>query len=277
MKAFLKDVATGKTATIVKTDKLRGKAVVTGGMGTARRTVGLLGGIFSYAVENGYIPQNPVRGVKRGADGKREFRLEPDEYHALGRALADAETKGEHWQFAAITRLLALTGCRLSEIVELTKAEVDLRNRCIRLADNKIRGAVIPLGEPSMRILAAAMARSGAECAYVFPAVRKPSQAYGGFVSAWERVVGKAYTAHGLRHAFGSACDDLDLGELTIAALLGHSAAKKGSTTRGYIHKLDAVLLNAADKVVGYIDRAMRGESAEVVTLATQAKGREHA
>jgi integrase len=271
VKAFLKDVATGKTARTVKTDKLRGKAVVTGGIGTARRTVGLLGGIFSYAVENGYIPQNPVRGVKRGADGKREFRLEPDEYRGLGRALTDAEANGEHWQFLAITRVLALTGCRLGEIVKLTKAEVDLRNRCIRLADNKIRGAVIPLGERATRILTAAMARSGKECEYVFPAIRKPAQAYGGFVSAWERVVGKTYTAHGLRHAFGSTCDDVGLSELTIAALLGHSAAKKGSTTRGYIHKVDAVLLAAADKVAIYIDRAMTGTAADVVAFPSGA------
>lgn len=97
VKAFLKDVAAGKTAATVKTDKLRGKAIVTGGKGTARRTVGLMGGLFSFAVENGYMPQNPVRGVKRGADGKREFRLEPKEYRALGRTLSDAEGKGEHW------------------------------------------------------------------------------------------------------------------------------------------------------------------------------------
>jgi hypothetical protein len=43
--------------------------------------------------------------------------------------------------------------------------------------------------------------------------------------------------------------DDLGLSELTIATLLGHASAKKGSVTRGYISKPDAVLLAAADKV----------------------------
>lgn len=50
----------GKTRVSVKTKKLRGKAVVRGGAGTATRTVGLLGGILTYAVEAGIIESNPA-------------------------------------------------------------------------------------------------------------------------------------------------------------------------------------------------------------------------
>ena len=39
---MLKDVMAGKTRVSVKTDKLRGKANVRGGGGTAARTVGLV-------------------------------------------------------------------------------------------------------------------------------------------------------------------------------------------------------------------------------------------
>jgi hypothetical protein len=39
---MLKDVMAGKTRVSVKTDKLRGKAIVRGGGGTAARTVGLV-------------------------------------------------------------------------------------------------------------------------------------------------------------------------------------------------------------------------------------------
>lgn len=42
----LKDIMAGKTRASVKTKKLRGKAIVRGGAGTATRTVGLLGGIL---------------------------------------------------------------------------------------------------------------------------------------------------------------------------------------------------------------------------------------
>nr|WP_241232799.1 hypothetical protein [Paracoccus haematequi] len=43
----LKDIMAGKTRVSVKTKKLRGKAIVRGGAGTATRTVGLPGGILS--------------------------------------------------------------------------------------------------------------------------------------------------------------------------------------------------------------------------------------
>jgi hypothetical protein len=43
----LKDIMAGKTRVSVKTKKLRGKAIVRGGAGTATRAVCLLGGILT--------------------------------------------------------------------------------------------------------------------------------------------------------------------------------------------------------------------------------------
>ena len=61
-------------------------------MGTASRTIGLLGAIFTFAVKQRMRTDNPVRGVERPADGKRDRRLSDEEYAALGRALRQAET-----------------------------------------------------------------------------------------------------------------------------------------------------------------------------------------
>lgn len=49
---FLRDVANGKTRADFKT-KRRGRAIVRGGIGTESRGVGLLGGIFTYAMRGG--------------------------------------------------------------------------------------------------------------------------------------------------------------------------------------------------------------------------------
>jgi Arm DNA-binding domain/Phage integrase, N-terminal SAM-like domain len=62
VRGFVRDVISGKTAVNVKTGK-RGRAIVEGGEGAATRTAGLLGATFTYAVGEGYRPDNPVTGV----------------------------------------------------------------------------------------------------------------------------------------------------------------------------------------------------------------------
>ncbi len=64
----LKDIMAGKTAVSGKTNKLRGKAIVRGGAGTATRTVGLLGGILIYAVDASIITFNPAHGRRKPKD-----------------------------------------------------------------------------------------------------------------------------------------------------------------------------------------------------------------
>jgi len=81
------DVIGGKTAVNIKT--VHGRAIVKGGRGTAARTMGLLGGILTYARERGYRPDNPAAGVVKPADGRRKVRLSLEQYRALGLALVD--------------------------------------------------------------------------------------------------------------------------------------------------------------------------------------------
>jgi integrase len=235
------------------------------GMHGAARTYGLLGGMFTYAIEQGHIVSNPAHGIRKPADGRREFRLDVGGYRALGKAVEAAEVRAEPWQAVAAIRLLALTGCRKGEILKLRLSEVDLSGRCLRLDDTKTGESMRALGEAALRVLKTAMNRPGrAMSPYVLPG-RDPRKPFNGLGGAWTRIVGDGFTPHSLRHAFASACDELDLSELTIAMLLGHASAKKGSTTRGYIAKPDAVLLAAADKVSRHIWQAMTTEGFSAV------------
>jgi hypothetical protein len=72
---FMHDVTDGTTAAKAKTGKKRGLSNVRGGLGTASRIVGPLGGIFSFAVRHRMRADHPVHGVLRPADGTRERRL----------------------------------------------------------------------------------------------------------------------------------------------------------------------------------------------------------
>jgi hypothetical protein len=152
IKRFLEAVISGKTAATVRT-KPRGLARVTGGSTAAVRTVGLLGGMLSYAKEVGYIERNPAHGIRKPADKRREFRLPPEGYRALGHALEASERNGEHWQATAAIRIIALTGCRRSEILHLKWSEIDPANSCLRLGDTKTGTSIRPLPKAAQEIL----------------------------------------------------------------------------------------------------------------------------
>lgn len=251
---LIRDVQTGKTAKSY-VSKARRLVPITGGPSAAARTVGLLGGMLSYAIGEGIISTNPAHGVKRPADGKRDRRLSPEEFQALGRVLSAAEAAGDNWQSTTCIRLLCLTGCRLREISSLRWEEVDKASKCLRLADTKEGRSVRPLGSAALRLLAAIEEKS--RSAFVIPATR----GQGGFTGtpdAIERYAKRAglqgVSAHTLRHSFASTAGDLGYGDSTIGAMLGHA----GSTmTSRYVHHLDAVLIAAADKVSEVIAASM--------------------
>ncbi|MGL4556611.1 MAG: tyrosine-type recombinase/integrase, partial [Afipia sp.] len=133
----LKDIMAGKTRVAVKTKKLRGKAIVRGGAGTATRTVGLLGGILTYAVDAGIIEVNPAHGIKKPKDNVRNRRLTEAEYRTLGQMLRDAAANEKYAMTVDIIRQIALTGCRRSEMISLMWIEADTDASCMRLVDSK--------------------------------------------------------------------------------------------------------------------------------------------
>jgi Site-specific recombinase XerD len=145
VRKFVQDVIAGKTAGEVQTPKRR-RAIVRGGPGAAARTKGLLGGILSYAVHEGYRPDNPAAGVVRPKDKTREWRLDDTGYRELGKCLKRARNEGGHWQPVMAVRIAALTGCRLREIEGLLKVDVDPARMVLRLQQTKTGKSIRPIG-----------------------------------------------------------------------------------------------------------------------------------
>jgi len=293
---FMRDVAKGKSAADVRpqqrketnghkgnkaaaagkivysdTVKTRGRAIITGGRGTATRTIGLLGSILSFAVSEGVCAVNVAHGIKTFGHGRRRMVLAPEQYRALGVAIEVAAARPDDAKAAAILRLIALTGLRRGEAVALKKAEVNEAGRCIALADSKEGENVRPVGLPAFDLLRD-LSWSDKDNVYVFPGDRKEMAHYAGFPKAWRRILEAAenlppdLTPHGLRHAYASVANELGFTEATIGALLGHSGGGQ-STTSKYTHHVDAVLAAAADRVARRIDAMMTGRQADVVQL----------
>jgi integrase len=268
VKRFMHDVAIGKSAADVKTG-LRGRAIVKGGRGTATRTVGLLGGIFSYAVDNGMRSDstNPVHGVKRFPDKKEERFLTPAEFGKLGEVMICAEDDGESTYGLAGIRILMLTGCRKSEILTLKWEHVDFENGCLRLPDSKTGKKVIMLGAPTLDILTSLPRIRNNP--YVLPG-KKAGQHLVGLPKIWGRIKTRAglkwATLHVLRHSFARYGAGAGLGLPIIGRLLGH---KDASTTARYA-KVDLdPAKTAANRISSGINAALSrdAEGAEIVPM----------
>lgn len=263
---FMHDVRLGKTAVVEKTG-FRGKARVQGGDGTSRRTVGLLGSIFSYAVREGLRSNNPVTGIERAPDNKRTRSLSPEEYQAFAEALETLESEGANDVAIRAIRVLALSGCRRGEIYGLKRSEVDAHNHCLRFGDTKTGQQVRAIGQAALDLIVDAPEKKG--CPYVFPGARGDGHLADTklFRKACEMAELEGVTIHTLRHAFSTVANELEYSETTIAGLLGHG---RHSITARYTHLVDRALVAAADRVSALIAVRMGlhvDEGAEVVNL----------
>ncbi|MZR29645.1 tyrosine-type recombinase/integrase [Sneathiella litorea] len=208
---------------------------------------GLLGGIFSFAFDGGLIKENPVRGVKRFADRKGQRYLSQTELVSLGKALREAEQKGENLFAIAILKLLIFTGCRKGEIESLKWSEVDFQSDYLWPEDSKTGAKAIPLNAGAMETLNGIAALDGSD--FVFPAHRGDGY-YQGTLKVWMRIREEAglndVRLHDLRHSFASVAVSGGASLPVIGTLLGHSST---TITQQYAHLHDNPLRLATEAV----------------------------
>ncbi len=236
------DIAAGKTSK--PRAGSRGGAT-TGGEGVAARTMSTLHSIFEHAVRLGKIEANPAKGVRRLASAPRERRLSRSEIERLGKTLRAAAEEGEHPTGLAAIRFLLLTGFRRMEGLGLEGTWLDEEECAIRFPDTKSGAQIRVIGQAAIDLL---LDQPKTKSPFFFPADWGEGH-FIGVVRVLDRVCQKAgladVTPHTLRHTFASLAGDLGFSELTIAALLGHSA--RGVTQR-YVH-IDEALRMTADRV----------------------------
>ena len=249
------DIAAGKTSK--PRAGSRGGAT-TGGEGVAARTMSTLHSIFEHAVRLGKIEANPAKGVRRIASAPRERRLSRSDIERLGKTLRAAAEEGEHPTGLAAIRFLLLTGFRRMEALGLQRTWLDEEECAIRFPDTKSGAQIRVIGQAAIDLL---LDQPKTKSPFFFPADWGEGH-FIGVVRVLDRVCQKArladITPHTLRHTFASLAGDLGFSELTIAALLGHSA--RGVTQR-YVH-IDEALRMTADRVADEMADLLDGRAA---------------
>jgi integrase len=267
---LLVDVKTGKTRAGEPEKRGRG-SLARGGTGVAAQCVTLAATILQFAVQRKLRDDNPARGIKKPPVRKLQRFLSDAELGALAAAMkAYVESGGNIYPAAAI-RLLALTGARRSEILNLRWREVDLDRGLLVLPDSKTGAKLIHLSPPGIEILTS-LPRSGSN-EFVIAGGRE-GRPYVGLNAIWEDIRKAAglpdVRLHDLRHTFASVGAGASLGLPLIGALLGHSQAQ---TTARYAHLADDPLRRASNAIGAAIAAALDGRKGNIVDLKARRDG----
>lgn len=212
----------------------------------ANRAVALLSKMFSLAISWEWIEKNPVQGITRFQEQKRERWLDESEMQRLWVALDKHASHLTSYVF----KLLLLTGARRGEVLNSTWDQFDLNKgvwtKPSHLTKQK-RNEHLPLSSSAIDVLKDLKARHPSSSPFLFPSKveGKPLQEVKRF---WASVLKEAEIEncriHDLRHTHASHLVSSGLSLSIVGKLLGHTQA---STTQRYAHLADEPLREAAE------------------------------
>ncbi len=263
---------------------------------TANRVIRFISGVFSFAEEQGVLPEgkNPARGIKPYPEAEGGDRmLNPEQLTALARALSEAETTGLPWVLAedakarhrvkdaasrldvisrhatGAIRLLLFTGCRLREILHLRWEDVIWDGARLALPDSKSGRKTIFLNAPALAELQALKEiRIGQYVIAGATAGLKDEKPRADLDRAWRRICAaaglKGVRLHDLRHTFASYGAAGGMGLPMVGELLGH---RNVETTKRYAHLAPSAVHQASEAIAATITAAMQGKQGKVVRL----------
>ncbi len=242
---------TQKAASITRADVLKLHNRLKETPYEANRVLATMSKMFNMAEAWGVRPDgsNPVRHVRRFRERKRERFLNHEELSRIGAALECIEaTRPALLSVIHAIRLLALTGCRVGEILSLRWDWIDRAAGIIRLPDGKTGARTIPLGDAALRLLEA-LPRSAQPWVILngkgSGPLAKPTLEH-----AWAKIRLDARIEdarlHDFRHTVGTYGGQAGFNAFTIRGMLGH---KTLSMTGRYVERDVEPMRRAASAV----------------------------
>lgn len=212
----------------------------------ANRTLALLSKMLSLAVAWQWRHDNPVRGIPRFPEEKRDRWLKDEELERLFAALEASPNK----RSGVAIRLLILTGARRGEVLSATWDQFDLERGVWTKPSahtKQKKTEHVPLSGTACDLLREWRAACPTDALYLFPGDTKgkPLQE---IKKAWRQICQEAGLAevriHDLRHTYASHLVSSGLSLPIVGRLLGHTQAQ---TTQRYAHLADAPLRAATE------------------------------
>jgi len=213
---------------------------------TVARKLAALRSFFRFLIQEGAVEQNPAAAA---ATPKQDRRLPNYLYEHEIAALIEAPdtTKPLGWRDRAILEVLYATGVRVSELVGMDLADLDLERREIRVIGKGNRERIVLLGERAVSALRSYLAEGRAQLlrrssapdeAAVFVnnrggrlSVRGVQQRLHKYVV--EGAASERITPHAFRHSFATHLLDAGADLRSIQMLLGH---RNLGTVETYTH-----------------------------------------
>lgn len=220
---------------------------------TVRLDLALLGHMFSIAIKEWGLglPYNPVLSIRKPAPGPgRNRRLAGDEEQRLLAAVDAHSNPMLRW----IVRIALETGMRSSEIVSLTRDQVDLDRRVVRLLHTKnTQPRTVPLSKSATSLFREALShpvrpidtnliffgepgKNGKRHPYTFNKV---------WIEIKSRLGMPDFRFHDLRHEAVSRFVEAGLSDQEVAAISGH---KSMQMLKRYTHLRAEDLVNKLDQ-----------------------------
>ena len=255
-------------AGIIKADALRViDAALLRGQSAKNSTITVLSSFFNWCMDRNLIEHSPVERVKKIKMKSRKRKLSDDEIRIfwlgcdeLGFAPQGKQKKKPAAQFGPMFQLLLLTGCRRTEVAEMTRDEVNFKSRIWIIPGERTKTGEehhVYLSDTAVAMLKALPRALGSR--YFFSTTGKSPSS--GFSKAKKRLDKLAqlphYTLHDLRRSFDTGCARIGIRNEVIERCLNHSL---GIYNR---HDYAKEMADAWTKWGDHVSGLIRGDVAE--------------
>ena len=226
----------------------------------ANRLLALLSKMLSLAVKWGWRSDNPVKGIERFQEERRERWLSDRELSQLLSVLIAHPNQ----RAANAVRLQLLTGARLGEVLKARWSDFDLDRGVWTKPSHHTkqkRTEHIPLSGPTLTLLTDMREKADPNEANILPgnASGRPLQDIKKFWKAVTEQAGIAdYRLHDNRHTHASHLVSSGLSLEIVGRLLGHT---NPTTTKRYAHIADSPLRAATERFGAKLDALYAGPS----------------